>query len=48
MKRFAAMLLGFALLATACTTGSGAADDPIMIGAIYPLSGTQGPGSIVG
>jgi branched-chain amino acid transport system substrate-binding protein len=46
MKRFAAMLLGFALLATACTTGSGAADDPIMIGAIYPLSGTQGPGGI--
>ena len=43
MKRLAAMLLALALLATACTTGSGsAADDPIVIGAIYPAVGSPG------
>ena len=34
MKLPVAMLMGFALLAAACTAASGARDDPIVIGAI--------------
>jgi len=44
MRRPAVIVLGLTLLAgTACTTSS---PGPIRIGAVYPLSGAQGPGGI--
>jgi branched-chain amino acid transport system substrate-binding protein len=43
MRRLAIGLLGAMLLAAACTTTSHDAA-PIRIGAVYPLSGPQGPG----
>ena len=46
MRRASVVALGMALLAaTACTSASDIAP-PIRIGAIYPLSGTQGPGGV--
>jgi branched-chain amino acid transport system substrate-binding protein len=44
IRRFAASLAALAIVAGACTTGSGGV--PIVVGAIYPLSGTQGPGGV--
>jgi branched-chain amino acid transport system substrate-binding protein len=40
--RLAACLLGFALAVGACTSRDAA--NPIRVGAVYPLSGSQGPG----
>jgi branched-chain amino acid transport system substrate-binding protein len=46
MRRLALVALGVVLVAgVACTRGS-SSDDPIRIGAVYPLSGTQGPGGV--
>jgi branched-chain amino acid transport system substrate-binding protein len=42
--RLAAALAAFAFVAAACTANASAA--PITVGAIYPLSGTQGPGGV--
>jgi branched-chain amino acid transport system substrate-binding protein len=44
MRRLAAGLAAFALAAAACTAH--AASAPITVGAIYPLSGSQGPGGV--
>jgi branched-chain amino acid transport system substrate-binding protein len=44
MKRALVLVLALALLGAACS--SGAAGDPIRVGAIYPLSGSQGQGGI--
>jgi branched-chain amino acid transport system substrate-binding protein len=48
MRRVLVLLLAALAAATACTSsGGGSADPPpIRIGAIYPLSGTQGPGGV--
>src|ERR671931_351581 len=48
MRRVLVLLLAVLAAATACTSsGGGSADPPpIRIGAIYPLSGTQGPGGV--
>jgi branched-chain amino acid transport system substrate-binding protein len=43
MRRIFAVAAVVALLSTACNLGGPA---PVVIGAIYPLSGTQGPGGI--
>jgi branched-chain amino acid transport system substrate-binding protein len=42
--RLVAALASFALLAVACSAHAAAA--PIVVGAIYPLAGSQGPGGI--
>ena len=44
MRRLTTALLGLALVSAACTGGDEAG--PIRIGAIYPLSGSQGDGGI--
>jgi branched-chain amino acid transport system substrate-binding protein len=44
MKRTLLLLLAFALLGSSCSSDTGA--DPIRVGAIYPLSGSQGQGGI--
>ncbi|MGZ8619736.1 MAG: ABC transporter substrate-binding protein, partial [Actinomycetota bacterium] len=44
MKRALVLVLALALLGSACS--SGADGDPIRVGAIYPLSGSQGQGGI--
>ena len=44
MRRALPLMLAFALLGSACS--SGAHGDPIQVGAIYPLSGSQGQGGI--
>lgn len=48
MRRVGAIALATALAATACSIGSGAAGsaDAIRVGAVYPLSGSQGQGGI--
>ncbi len=43
MRRAFVLVLGLALLTPACT---GDAADPVRVGALYPLSGSQGPGGI--
>ncbi|MCI0637077.1 MAG: ABC transporter substrate-binding protein [Actinobacteria bacterium] len=43
-RTFSAVFVGGLLALTACTGGS--PQDPIRIGAVYPLSGTQGPGGV--
>ena len=43
MKRAVALVLGLGLAATACT---GTGHDTLRIGAIYPLTGSQGPGGV--
>ena len=43
-NRLVAALAAFAFLAAACTAHAAAA--PIVVGAIYPLGGSQGPGGI--
>jgi len=45
MRRLAFAALGVVLVAGVACTG-GTPDDPIRIGAVYPLSGTQGPGGV--
>jgi len=42
-RSFAGVLLLTLVVATACADGS---EEPIRIGAVYPLSGTQGPGGV--
>ncbi len=44
MKRLVLLALALALAATSCTTTERA--DPIRVGALYPLSGSQGPGGV--
>jgi branched-chain amino acid transport system substrate-binding protein len=44
MRRTVAAAIAVALLAAGCTTAD--RPPPLVIGAIYPLSGTQGPGGI--
>jgi branched-chain amino acid transport system substrate-binding protein len=44
VRRALGFLLGLALLASACTGGDGA--PPVRVGALYPLSGSQGDGGI--
>ena len=44
MKRLTVVLLGLAVIGAGCTADH--APDPITIGAVYPLSGSQGPGGI--
>jgi len=46
--RVVAMLIGVLLLATSCSGSSGPAGrpEPLRVGAIYPLSGSQGPGGV--
>jgi len=46
--RVVAMLIGVLLLATSCSGSSGSAGrpEPLRVGAIYPLSGSQGPGGV--
>jgi len=46
--RVVAMLIGVLLLATSCSGLSGPAGrpEPLRVGAIYPLSGSQGPGGV--
>jgi len=44
VRRGAALVLAIALaVGASCTSSS---PEPIRIGAVYPLSGTQGPGGI--
>ncbi|HYG72249.1 MAG TPA: ABC transporter substrate-binding protein [Actinomycetota bacterium] len=43
MRRLLTSALSVIALAGACTSGDG---DPLRVGAIYPLSGTQGPGGV--
>ena len=43
MRRILATVAAVALLSTACNS---TARPPLVIGAIYPLSGTQGPGGL--
>jgi branched-chain amino acid transport system substrate-binding protein len=43
-RKLTAVLLGTVLLAAGCTRSDGPA--PIVIGAVYPLSGSQGPGGV--
>jgi branched-chain amino acid transport system substrate-binding protein len=42
LSAIAAVALAAALVSTACSRGT----DPIRVGAIYPLSGSQGPGGV--
>ena len=44
MKRIACLTIGIFLVATACTASGSPA--PLVLGAIYPLTGTQGPGGV--
>jgi branched-chain amino acid transport system substrate-binding protein len=46
--RIVAMVLAVLVLATSCSGSSGSAGrpEPLRLGAIYPLSGSQGPGGI--
>ncbi|MEO8476694.1 MAG: ABC transporter substrate-binding protein, partial [Actinomycetota bacterium] len=44
MTRTRALVLSLALLASACSSAAGG--DPIRVGAIYPLSGSQGQGGV--
>jgi branched-chain amino acid transport system substrate-binding protein len=44
MKKLTVALLGLTMIAAGCTGDR--SPDPIMIGAVYPLSGSQGPGGI--
>jgi branched-chain amino acid transport system substrate-binding protein len=44
MRRAFALLLSFATLAVASCTSS--SHEPIKVGAVYPLSGSQGPGGV--
>jgi branched-chain amino acid transport system substrate-binding protein len=44
MRRVAALALAFGVLAAACTSALG--PDALRIGAVYPLSGSQGPGGV--
>ncbi len=44
MKELRLVLLGLVLVASGCTAGR--SPDAITIGAVYPLSGSQGPGGI--
>jgi branched-chain amino acid transport system substrate-binding protein len=43
-KKLTAVVLGFVLVGVACTRSDG--PSPITVGAVYPLSGSQGPGGI--
>jgi branched-chain amino acid transport system substrate-binding protein len=46
MSRFFALLVCSALVASACTGSGGGGPKALVIGAVYPLSGSQGPGGI--
>ena len=45
MKRWCGVLVVTALVASACS-GAHASKDPLVVGAVYPLAGSQGPGGI--
>src|SRR5947199_294436 len=45
MKKIAP-LLALAVLAAACAAGAGSSSRPIVLGAVYPTAGGQGPGGI--
>jgi len=45
MKKIAP-LLALAVLAAACAAGAGSSNRPIVLGAVYPTAGGQGPGGI--
>jgi branched-chain amino acid transport system substrate-binding protein len=44
MRRLLASLASAAIVLAACSTGPGAHDDTVRVGAVYPLSGSQGSG----
>jgi branched-chain amino acid transport system substrate-binding protein len=46
VKRLLAVACALGVVASACGMGSGSGTDPIRVGAIYPLSGPQGPGGV--
>ena len=46
MKKLTMVVLAFALVGSACSGGADGAADTLQVGAIYPLSGSQGPGGI--
>ena len=43
MRRVGIALAALAVLASSCS-GSGSSDGPLVVGAVYPISGSQGPG----
>ncbi len=46
MKRWLAIGCTLGLLAAACTSGSSSPHGTVVVGAVYPLGGSQGPGGI--
>jgi len=44
MRRLLASLATAAIALAACSTGPGGDDDAVRVGAVYPLSGSQGSG----
>jgi branched-chain amino acid transport system substrate-binding protein len=46
MKRWLVVACAFGLLTAACTFGSSSPKGTVVVGAIYPLGGSQGPGGI--
>jgi len=46
MRKFVACVAALMIVAGACATGAGSRSGPIVLGAVYPTAGGQGPGGI--
>jgi branched-chain amino acid transport system substrate-binding protein len=46
MRRLLCAVCALAIVTSACGIGAGSGDEPVRIGAIYPLSGSMGPGGV--